>query len=299
VVAARRRGASAAGGTYQTVLMDREPRRTVGSVSPIHHASGPDLPPAVLQLAGHPVRWQLLRELARSDRRVAELATLVGQRQNLASYHLARLRDGGLVTLRRSSADGRDTYYSLALTTYGLRLIEAASALHPGLRLAPVPDTPTSSAGRPRGRTVRVLFLCTGNSSRSPMAQGILRQLAATGCRRVEVASAGSQPKPVHPNAVRVMHERGIDISAHRPQVLTKLTERRWDHVISLCDRLRQRFPDFPRGAANAHWSIPDPASAGDGRRSYPDFLAVADGLTVRIHYLLSTVEHTTTSAKG
>src|SRR3954449_7232561 len=67
------------------------------------------------ELAAHPLRWQLLSDLARSDRRVGELCELAGQPQNLVSYHLRRLRDGGLVSARHSSADGRDTYYALDL----------------------------------------------------------------------------------------------------------------------------------------------------------------------------------------
>ena len=76
-------------------------------------------PPAFLRLAGDPLRWRLLSELARSDRRVSELTGLVGQPQNAVSYHLGRLRDGGLVSMRRSSADGRDTYYRIELARCG------------------------------------------------------------------------------------------------------------------------------------------------------------------------------------
>ena len=76
----------------------------------------PDVAPReFLQLAGHPLRWRLLGELARSDRMVHELTGLVGEPQNLVSYHLGKLRDGGLVSARRSSADRRDAYYALDL----------------------------------------------------------------------------------------------------------------------------------------------------------------------------------------
>ena len=75
----------------------------------------PPAPPPFLQLAGHPLRWRLLGELARSDRRVHELTAMVGEPQNLVSYHLGKLRQGGLVSTRRSSADRRDAYYSAEL----------------------------------------------------------------------------------------------------------------------------------------------------------------------------------------
>src|ERR671914_3070725 len=96
-------------------------------------------PPAFLRLAGHPLRWRLLSELARSDRRVGELCELADRRQSLVSYHLRRLRDGGLVSLRRSAADGRDTYYVLELARCGELLTSAGASLHPGLAPTPRP----------------------------------------------------------------------------------------------------------------------------------------------------------------
>ena len=110
-------------------------------------------PPEFLHLAGHPLRWRLLSELARSDRMVSELTGLVGEPQNLVSYHLAKLRDGRLVSGRRSAADRRDTYYGLDLARVGRLLSQAGGALHPGLRLTPPSrgDAPIPEA--------RVLFL--------------------------------------------------------------------------------------------------------------------------------------------
>ena len=86
-------------------------------------------PPAFLQLAGHSVRWRLLGELSRSDRMVHELTDLVGAPQNLVSYHLAKLRDAGLVSARRSSADGRDAYYTADLVRLGSLLDTRADLL--------------------------------------------------------------------------------------------------------------------------------------------------------------------------
>src|SRR4051795_10505924 len=106
-------------------------------------------PPRFLELAGHPLRWQLLSDLARSDRRVAELCELADQRQNLVSYHLRRLRDGGLVSARRSSADGRDTYYALDLERCRELIAAAGESLHPAL----VPPS-ISQPGRRRATPV-------------------------------------------------------------------------------------------------------------------------------------------------
>jgi protein-tyrosine-phosphatase/DNA-binding transcriptional ArsR family regulator len=251
-----------------------------------------------LRLTGHPVRWQLLGELARSDRQVRELTALVGQRQSLTSYHLGQLRVGGLVTMRRSSADGRDTYCSLNLPLYRERLAEAGAALHPGLRLVPAELTPPAGGpGRPPARPpVRVLFLCTGNSARSQMAEAILER---QGGSRIETVSAGSHPKELHPNAVRVMRERGIDISGARSKHLGEFVEQRFDYVISLCDRVREVCPDFPGPPAMVHWSMPDPsAEAAADQDSYPAFVRTADELNTRIQFLLYLIEYSRTSSE-
>jgi ArsR family transcriptional regulator, arsenate/arsenite/antimonite-responsive transcriptional repressor / arsenate reductase (thioredoxin) len=231
--------------------------------------------PEVLQLAGHPVRWQLLAELAHSDRQVRELTDLVGQQQSLTSYHLRRLRTGGLVTMRHSSADRRDTYYSLDLVACRAAFAEAGAALHPGLR----PGTSSSVPPAPP-RPVRVLFLCTGNSSRSQMAEAILQQV---GGASVEVASAGSHPKALHPDAVRAMRARGIDIAGRRAKPIDDVADRGFDRVISLCDKVREVCPEIPE-ARLTHWSIPDPAAAEDG---YAAFVRTADELSRRIEFLL------------
>src|SRR3954464_14582173 len=196
-------------------------------------------PPRFLELAGHPLRWQLLSDLARSDWRVGELCALGGQRQSLVSYHLRRLRDGGLVSARRSSADGRDTYYALDLYRCRELLAAAGASLHPGL----VP-TPISQPDRGRATPVaRVLFLCTGNSARSQIAEALCEQLSAG---RVRAASAGSNPKPLHANAIRVMRDRGVDISRVRSKSIAEFADGRLDYVVTLCDRVREICPEFP-----------------------------------------------------
>jgi ArsR family transcriptional regulator, arsenate/arsenite/antimonite-responsive transcriptional repressor / arsenate reductase (thioredoxin) len=239
-------------------------------------------PPTFLRLAGDPLRWRLLSELARSDRRVSELTALVGQPQNSVSYHLGRLRAGALVSMRRSSADGRDSYYRIETARCGQLLAATSAALHPGRATT----TARPPARRRRANPWRVLFLCTGNSARSQIAEALLAHAAGG---RVEVASAGSHPKPLHPNAVRVMREYSIDLTGRRSKHLAEFTGRRFDYVITLCDKVREVCPDFPGEPAAIHWSIPDPAAAS-GRASYSAFRAVAADLHTRIGFLTQTI---------
>ncbi|MBO0808173.1 MAG: ArsR family transcriptional regulator [Actinobacteria bacterium] len=229
-----------------------------------------------------------MHELAGSDRRVRELAARVHEPQNLVSYHLSQLRASGLVGARRSSFDGRDTYYHLDLERCAQSLSAAGAALHPGLRLGPAPPDP---AGESDGRRERpsVLFLCTGNSARSQMAQALAEESSGG---RVEACSAGSRPKPLHPNAVRVMAERGIDLSGRRSKHLDAFTGRRFDYVITLCDKVREVCPEFPGRPGYIHWSVPDPAAAGGSDTdSYPAFQAAADDLETRIRFWLAALE--------
>jgi ArsR family transcriptional regulator, arsenate/arsenite/antimonite-responsive transcriptional repressor / arsenate reductase (thioredoxin) len=197
------------------------------------------------------LRWRLLGELVRSDRAVWELMRLVGEPQSLVSYHLRLLRDGGLVSARRSSADRRDSYYAIDLTACREALQAVGSALHPALRLAPAPAA-RPPIGRWRRRT-RVLFLCTGNSARSQMAEALLARMSAGA---IDSASAGSHPKPLHANAVGVLQKRGIDISANRTKHLDEFVSQRFDTVITLCDRVREVCPEFPSHPELVHWSV-------------------------------------------
>jgi protein-tyrosine-phosphatase/DNA-binding transcriptional ArsR family regulator len=241
--------------------------------------------PAFLPLAGHPLRWRLLSELARSDHSVRELTEAVGEPQNLVSYHLGKLRTGGLVSMRRSSADRRDAYYTIDLARCAELLTEVGAALHAGLRLAP-PPPPTTPRTGPRAR---VLFLCTGNSARSQLAEALIGH---TTHGAVEAHSAGSHPKSLHPNAVRVMREHGVDISRWQAKHLDRYAGQRFDAVVTLCDRVKEVCPEFPGQPERIHWSIADPATAGaTDEESYPAFRATAAELATRNRFLLHRLE--------
>ena len=237
-------------------------------------------PPRFAQLVAHPLRWRLLRELVQSDRAVWELTDRLGTPQNLVSYHLRQLRDGGLVQARRSAADGRDTYYAIDLASCEQQLRATGGALHP--ELVPTVGPMTLQKERGPGRR-RVLFLCTGNSARSQMAEALAEQLSGG---VVSAASAGSRPKPVQPDAVRVLRERGIDITGRRSKHLDKFAGERFDYVITLCDRVREVCPEFPHRPGLIHWSIPEPAD-------HDAFERTAAELSTRIGFLIRAIEQT------
>jgi protein-tyrosine-phosphatase/DNA-binding transcriptional ArsR family regulator len=247
-------------------------------------ASVPALsPPRFLQLLADEQRWRLIQELARSDRKVGELTELVGRPQNLVSYHLAGLRDAGIVSSRRSSADGRDTYYRLDLGACAGLLRQVGSALQPALRLDVV--LPGPSEDRSVGRKPSVLFLCTGNSTRSQMAEALAERYSGGAIR---ARSAGSHPKPLHPNTVRVMAERGIDVAGRKSKHLDRFRHERFDRVITLCDKVREICPEFPGAASLAHWSMADPAAGvASDDASYPAFVRTVDELEARIPFLI------------
>ena len=248
-------------------------------------------PPEFLRLVGHAQRWRLLREVARSDRTVHELTSLLDQPQNLVSYHLGKLRDGRLISSRRSSADGRDAYYTADLAGLRRGLAATGLALHPGVQLVSPPAHGDSSPGI---ATARVLFLCTGNSARSQLAEALARTRSRAG---IEAFSAGSKPKALHPNALRVLRERGIDATGHHSKHLDVYAETRFDRVITLCDRVREVCPEFPGHPEAIHWSIPDPAASGeDDEATYPAFERTADELETRIGFLLGALGNPTTT---
>lgn len=238
----------------------------------------------------------MLVELAGSDRQVGELTRVLGQPQGLVSYHLARLRDGGLVSSHKSSFDGRSVYYRVHLDRCSELLAATGAALHPGL----TPGASRTSArplGRDRGHRAKVLFVCTGNGTRSQIAEALLRDRAGD---MVEVVSAGSHPKPIHPNTINVLAEMGIDIAGARSKPITQFSGRHFDYVITLCDKVREICPKFPGRGQKMHWSIEDPSLAsGSLRATAPAFRAVAADLESRIGFLISLIEQQTTKEQA
>lgn len=127
----------------------------------------------------------------------------------------------------------------------------------------------------------KVLILCTGNSARSQMAEGLLRHIAGD---RFDVQSAGTVASFVRPQAIAVMAEIGIDISKHRSKCLDEFLEESFDYVITVCDNARESCPIFPGRAERLHWSFDDPAEAtGDQESQLKLFRRVRDEINARL----------------
>ena len=132
----------------------------------------------------------------------------------------------------------------------------------------------------------RVLFLCTHNSARSQMAEGLLRRLAAD---RFEVASAGTEARGVNPLAARAMAEIGVDLRGHTSKTLDRFLGERWDYVITVCDNASESCPGFPGPVTRAQSSFDDPsAAAGGDEQRLAVFRRVRDEIRARIETWLA-----------
>jgi arsenate reductase (thioredoxin) len=127
--------------------------------------------------------------------------------------------------------------------------------------------------------TKKILFLCTGNSARSQIAEGLIREKDGG---QIEAYSAGTAPKELNPLAIQVMAEIKIDISHHKSKDVAELMKQSFDWVITVCDHARQQCPIFP-GTRIQHWDIPDP-------ENLTDFRMVRDDLAKRIDNFLQQI---------
>lgn len=230
-------------------------------------------PVSLFKLLADETRWRVVQELRLSDRSVRDLVHLVQAPQSLVSYHLQALRDASLVTAHKSDSDGRTVYYGLNVGS----VMQVQQRFAETLRL-PVSGVPVASHAT-------ILFLCSHNSARSQMAEGWLRAIGPT---TLKVRSAGIMTNGVHPLAVEVMAERGIDIGHQFAKGLTSFDGIKPDVLVTVCDLAKEACDsDLPVGQT-IHWSIPDPSSATgsvDDQRAV--FRAVRDDIEQRVTGLL------------
>lgn len=136
--------------------------------------------------------------------------------------------------------------------------------------------------------TIRVLFLCTGNSARSQMAEHLLR---AFGGDRFEVFSAGTDPTVIQPLTVQVLAEVHIDASRARSKSIDVFLDEQFDYIITVCDKARDRCPVFPGDARRIHWSFEDPVAAeGDAEHKLQVFRRIRTEMTNRLRIWIPAV---------
>jgi arsenate reductase len=127
----------------------------------------------------------------------------------------------------------------------------------------------------------RILVLCTGNSARSQMGEGLFQHEGGAG---YEVFSAGTKPSSVRAEAIAVMREIGIDISAHRSKSVDEFAGQSFDYVVTVCDNARDNCPLFPGGTVRLHWSFEDPAAVvGSEAERLAAFRRIRDQIHERV----------------
>lgn len=230
--------------------------------------------PESLMLLAHEVRWHIVEKLQQTDQRVQELVEALSQPMNLVSYHLKLLREGGLVYSHRSEADGRDIYYALnwvELTTFYEKM---------GKSLAILPPQETSQIVKP----VRLLFLCTGNSARSQMAEALMRNMHIDG---LVCMSAGNNPQGIHPYTLQILEQYSIETAPLASTHIDSLIDQPFDFVITLCDRMREECPTILGASRLIHWSIPDPAQTPE--ENWPQaFEETFKSIQIRLDHFLT-----------
>lgn len=224
-------------------------------------------------------RLAIIDVLALTDLRAGEIVARLGLPQNAVSYHLKQLRAIGLLRDRRSNSDARDVYYSVDIERLHALYVAAGATLH-----ARNPEDDQECGLDAVDRPLRILYLCTHNSARSQLAEGITRKL---GGNRVEVYSAGSAPADIHPMTLEMLEEWNIDPMLHRSKSLNEFVGQPFDYVITVCDRVRDQCPTFPDDPKQIHWSFSDPTKVADRLQQRQAFETIRRELNTRIRYLL------------
>ncbi|MCS6937614.1 MAG: protein tyrosine phosphatase [Roseiflexus sp.] len=235
------------------------------------------------RLLADPTRCAILMRLARSDERPTELSNSIKQPLETVAAALADLESAGLITSRMSDVGG-ERYYHLDLERFQQRYIRAGGMIHPALAQT-IAEAEEEAAPRVKPR---VLFLCTHNSARSQMAEGLMRAFSHGA---IEVFSAGSEPGQVHPMAIEIMDSMRIDIRGQRSKHYEEFIGQHFDYIITVCDRAREACPVFPGLKESIHWSIPDPAAIENEAERRRAFHHAATQLANRIRYLQILIE--------
>lgn len=230
------------------------------------------------------LRWDLIATLSETDARLRELVFQLKQPSERIRAALEPLLEQGLVRQHQSDAKRDEVYYQLDLEKTRDAFQALGYALHPAL----VATEPDETEIRLPVVKPRVLFLCTHNSGRSQMAEGLLRSF---GKGAVESFSAGTEPSRVNPLAVETLQRMGVDISEQRSKHLEEFLDQPFDYVVTVCDSAREVCPAFPGAQRQIHWSTQDPSVINGDTPRRKAFQQVASELSTRVRYLLIFLE--------
>lgn len=252
---------------------------------------------ATLAVLADPQRLHILDLIINGIHCSSGIVERLGLAPNLVSHHLKVLREAGLVDIERDPADRRWIYYVpdirqltevqflLSHLLHPARIQARADECGPSQGALPY-DPPahlTMEKEHPMNNKAKIIFLCTGNSARSQMAEAFMKKYAGD---LFEVHSAGIEPKGVNPYTVRVMDEAGIDISGYQSKgVRQYLGHVNFGYVVTVCDHAEENCPTvFLTQGKHLHWSFEDPAAfQGTEEETLAKFSQIRDQIETRI----------------
>ena len=234
-----------------------------------------------MKALGEVNRLRVYALLSMGPMSVGDLGITLGLSQALISHHLAVLKAAGLIADHRSPHDGRVIFYTVNKDRLRDLYGELSLLLDPIRALDPRPTPPDPTRRTAMSGPIRALFLCTGNSARSQMAEALLHD---KGEGLFEAFSAGTHPKALNPLTIKIMDEKGIDVRGQRSKDVAEFLADRFDYVITVCDSANEECPVFPGDYERIHWSFEDPAAAtGDEERRLTVFRRVRIAIENRI----------------
>lgn len=236
-------------------------------------------------------RIRLLKLLQQRELCVCELMQALNMTQPRVSRNLRILKDAGLVKDRR---EGLWVHYSLDESSFNVFAGQMLKLLKDWLNDDETVNKDMENlkkAVRLSAKDkVQVLFICTGNSARSQIAEGLLRMQAQD---MADVYSGGTEPqKDVHPLAKKVMEEHGIDLSLHYAKGLDRFLNKKFDIIVTVCDKARQTCPIFPGNAIRYHWNLDDPSAVeGNEEKRLSVFRKTFEEISKRIPELIGVIQ--------
>jgi protein-tyrosine-phosphatase/DNA-binding transcriptional ArsR family regulator len=239
---------------------------------------------SALRNFGEPNRLTIISLLSAGPMLVGDICNASGLPLTLVSQHLRVLRESGMVQAIRDNKDARAVWYSLNPE----RLREIKTALSMVFDMTKIVDGRLNQTKQNSNLTIdkfRVLFLCSGNSARSQMAEALLNQ---KGEGIFEARSAGTHPRQPHPITIKALEEIGIIPGSLRSKHYSEFQNEPFRYIITVCDRANEECPEFSGAYERIHWSIPDPVQEIPEMEAYGAFVRAREELAARIRLFIT-----------